>query len=72
MIRPFPTTVRKLVLALGGAAMIAAGCLLNAGADSKSTSLPVPAVAGGTKAITLTPVVGTPRREYTEMFIPGE
>jgi ribonuclease Z len=24
------------------------------------------------KAITLTPVVGTPRREYAEMFIPGE
>jgi hypothetical protein len=35
-------------------------------------SLPVPAFAGGTKAITLTPVVGTPRREYAEMFIPGE
>ena len=40
--------------------------------QSKSTSLPVPAFAGGTKAITLTPVVGTPRREYAEMFIPGE
>jgi len=35
-------------------------------------SLPVPAFAGGTRAITLTPVVGTPRREYAEMFIPGE
>ena len=35
-------------------------------------SLPVPAYAGGTKAITLTPVVGTPPREYAEMFIPGE
>jgi ribonuclease Z len=35
-------------------------------------SLPVPAFLGGTKAITLTPVVGTPRREYAEMFIPGE
>ena len=34
-------------------------------------SLPVPAFAGGTQAITLTPVVGTPRREYAEMFIPG-
>lgn len=40
--------------------------------NNKSTSLPVPAFAGGTKAITLTPVVGTPRREYAEMFIPGE
>jgi ribonuclease Z len=34
-------------------------------------SLPLPAFAGGTKAITLTPVVGTPQREYAEMFIPG-
>ncbi len=35
-------------------------------------SLPVPAFMGGKKAITMTPVVGTPRREYAEMFIPGE
>jgi ribonuclease Z len=34
-------------------------------------SLPVPAFFGGTKAITLTPVVGQPKREYAEMFIPG-
>jgi ribonuclease Z len=27
---------------------------------------------GGTKAITLTPIVGTPRREYAEIFVPGE
>jgi len=40
--------------------------------NNGSTSLPVPAFAGGTRAITLTPVVGTPRRKYTEMFIPGE
>jgi len=72
MTRPKPTTLRKLLLAVGVAAMITAGCLLNARADSKSTSLPVPAFAGGTKAITLTPVVGTPRRQYAEMFIPGE
>ena len=35
-------------------------------------SLPMPAFAGGTKAITMTPVVGMPRREYAEVFIPGE
>lgn len=35
-------------------------------------SLPLPAFAGGTMAITLTPVVGTPRRECAEMFVPGE
>jgi ribonuclease Z len=36
------------------------------------TSLPAPTYAGGTKPITTTPVVGTPRREYAEMFVPGE
>lgn len=40
--------------------------------NNKSISLPVPAYAGGMQAITLTPVVGTPRREYADMFIPGE
>jgi ribonuclease Z len=40
--------------------------------NNNPASLPVPAFLGGTKAITLTPVVGTPRREYAEMFIPGE
>jgi len=34
-------------------------------------TLPVPAYAGGTKAITETPIVGTPKREYAEMFVPG-
>ena len=40
--------------------------------NSNPMSLPVPAFLGGTKAITMTPVVGTPRREYAEMYIPGE
>jgi ribonuclease Z len=40
--------------------------------NNESVSLPVPAFAGGTKAITYTPIVGTPQREYAEMFIPGE
>ena len=39
--------------------------------NSESMALPVPAFAGGTKAITLTPIVGTPRRAYAEMFVPG-
>lgn len=52
--------------------MIAAGYMFSARANGKSMSLPVPAFAGGTKAITVTPVVGTPRRQYAEMFIPGE
>lgn len=34
--------------------------------------LPMPEFIGGTKAITMTPVVGKPRREYAEVFIPGE
>lgn len=35
-------------------------------------SLPLPAYAGGTKAITFTTIVGAPRREYAEVFVPGE
>lgn len=37
-----------------------------------SNSLPVPAYAGGNLAITLSPVVGTPHKKHSEMFIPGE
>ena len=40
--------------------------------NSDPTPLPAPTFAGGTKAITLTPVVGTPRREYADAFVPGE
>jgi len=40
--------------------------------NNDSMSLPVPTFLGGTKAITLTPVVGKPKREYAEVFIPGE
>ena len=40
--------------------------------NNKSISLPLPAHEGGTKTITQTPVIGTPRREYAEMFVPGE
>lgn len=39
--------------------------------DNDLPSLPAATFAGGTKAITLTPVVGTPRREYAETFVPG-
>ena len=41
-------------------------------ANGDFSSLPLPAFAGGTQAIAMTPVVGTPRRQYAEMFIPGE
>jgi ribonuclease Z len=34
--------------------------------------LPELAFTGGTKAITMTPVIGTPRRKYADMFVPGE
>jgi ribonuclease Z len=40
--------------------------------NSESISLPVPVFAGGAKAITMTPVVGTPPRDYAGMFIPGD
>ncbi len=35
-------------------------------------ALPLPTYAGGTKAITMTPVVGTPGREYADVFVPGD
>jgi ribonuclease Z len=40
--------------------------------NGKVTTLPPLAYMGGTKALTLTPVVGTPRRAYAEMYLPGE
>ncbi len=39
--------------------------------NNDPTSLPPPTYAGGTRAITTTPIVGTPRREYAEMYVPG-
>jgi ribonuclease Z len=36
------------------------------------TALPSPAFAGGRRAITTTPIVGSPRRTYAEAFVPGE
>ncbi|MBP7864557.1 MAG: MBL fold metallo-hydrolase [Acidobacteria bacterium] len=41
-------------------------------AGKPGTPLPALAYEGGTKAITRTPVVGTPKREYPEVFVPGE
>ena len=38
----------------------------------ETTTLPPLAVMGGTKVMTLTPVVGTPKREYAEIFVPGQ
>jgi len=40
--------------------------------DNTPTALPAPTFAGGTTAITLTPVVGKPRHQYPENFVPGE
>lgn len=40
--------------------------------DENMPELPMPAFLGGTKAITTTPVAGSPAREYAENFIPGE
>lgn len=36
------------------------------------SALPLPAFAGGDRAITDTPIVGEPRREYADVFVPGE
>jgi ribonuclease Z len=39
---------------------------------SQTPTLPTLSYLGGTRAVTLTPVVGTPRRPYAEAFVPGE
>src|SRR5688572_9260868 len=36
------------------------------------TALPTPAFAGGTRALTTTPVVGSPPRAYPEMYVRGD
>ena len=36
------------------------------------STLDLPQYAGGKKALTTTPVVGTPHREYADMFVPGD
>ena len=38
----------------------------------ESKTLPPLGFMGGTKALTLTPIVGTPKWEYAESFVPGE
>jgi len=40
--------------------------------ENDAGAMPLPTFAGGTNAITLTPIVGTPAREYAEAYIPGE
>ena len=62
----------RAVRVAGAAIPVVMILLLAPGCGSQATSLPAPAYAGGTKAITLTPVVGTPRRPYAEDYIPGE
>lgn len=39
---------------------------------NQANTLTALACLGGTQAMPLTPVIGTPKREYAEVFIPGE
>ncbi len=41
-------------------------------AGAPGEALPVPVYEGGTKAITLTPIVGTPAQKFAEMYVPGD
>jgi ribonuclease Z len=72
MVRMKHAALRTLLLALGATALLAGGCTANEKTNSRALPLPVPAFEGGTRAITRTPVVGTPRRKYAEQFVPGE
>jgi ribonuclease Z len=40
--------------------------------SNESKTLPSLVFEGGTKAITLTPIIGTPGRKYVDVFVPGE
>jgi ribonuclease Z len=44
----------------------------NTQTTGEANTLPTLAFMGGTKAMTLTSIVGTPKRDYAEVFIPGE
>ena len=35
-------------------------------------ALPLPAFGGGARVISITPIIGKPRRTYPEMYVPGE
>jgi len=61
-----------MVLGCGGCATVKHPVPLDMPGKTQVESMPVPAFAGGKKAITMTPVVGTPRREYADMFVPGK
>lgn len=57
---------KQLLFTLGLTTLLA-----SAKAADLTNSLPAPTYAGGTKAITLTPIVGTPKQAYPEDFVPG-
>lgn len=59
------------LLTIGAAAMLLAGCTPQRSESGGSSSLPSPAFFGGSKAITFTPVVGTPHHTYAEYYVPG-
>ena len=40
--------------------------------NEETKTLPPLGFMGGTKAITLTPIIGAPKRKYAEVFVPGE
>jgi ribonuclease Z len=45
---------------------------INTQTTGEANPLPTLAYLGGTQAMTLTPIIGTPKRDYAEVFIPGE
>jgi ribonuclease Z len=65
---PIPISFKKTIFALTLAGLMSGSSMVSA----DSGPLPAPTFAGGTQAITMTPIVGTPRRPYAPMFTPGE
>jgi ribonuclease Z len=67
-----PKNIMKGLLVASALAIIGVGGSAGAASGGESSSLPVPAYLGGTKAITRTPIVGTPSRPYAESYVPGQ
>jgi ribonuclease Z len=65
-------SMTRFFLSLAGVAMAVSSVTLNAGPPGNPSPLPAPVFEGGTRAITLTPIVGTPHRKYTKMYVPGD
>jgi len=67
-----PICFKRSLFALTLAGLVSGSSMVSEDARAGQGPLPAPTFAGGTQAITLTPIVGTPQKTYAPMYIPGE